>query len=161
MNSKVIHTLTLLFILCSFKCKKLDADVNPGYIHNMSKHTITASLSNNYAIDPLYPDTTLPTQKTTTVGHILPDETKAIFIRNALWKNIYEVKADRDTISFFIYDVDTLNKYPRETIREQYMILKRYDLSFYDLQKLNYTLYYPPTEAMRDMKMWPPFEADR
>ena len=39
---------------------------------------------------------------------------------------------------------------PWETVREDYIILQRYDLSIAELEKLNWTIYYPPTEAMKD-----------
>lgn len=157
MNSKLIYTLVMLFMLCSFKCKKSDSDINQGYIHNMSQHTITISMSNNYNLDPLYPDTILPIQRTTTGGQLFPNEKKEILHKSVSWKSIYDIKADIDTISFFVYDVDTLEKYPWDTIREQYMILQRYDLSLHDLQKLNFTILFPPSEAMRNMKMYPSY----
>src|SRR5690554_3993326 len=125
MNSKIIFATISLFLLCSYKCNK--EDVSPGYINNLSDRTILASLSNNYPTDPIYPDTILPLQQTTTVGHINPMERKAILHRNRSWKKIY---ADIDTMSFYLFDLDTLEKYPWETIREQYKILKRYNLSF-------------------------------
>jgi hypothetical protein len=40
-----------------------------------------------------------------------------------------------DTLSFFIFSSDTLNKYPWDSIRSNYMILQRYDLSLTDLAK--------------------------
>jgi len=45
-----------------------------------------------------------------------------------------------------------------ETIREEYKVLKRYDLSIEDIQLLNYEIPYPPTEVMRGMRMYPPYE---
>ena len=47
---------------------------------------------------------------------------------------------------------------PWETVREDYIILQRYDLSIAELEKLNWTIYYPPTEAMKDFYMYPPYE---
>lgn len=156
MNSKLIYALVLLFILFSIQCRKPDPDVNPGTIHNMSQRTITASLSNYKTIDPVYPDTVLPIERTTTGGPVLPDKETFIFIRNVSWEMIFN-NLDRDTMSFYIYDVDTLAKYPWETIRERYMILQRYDLSIHDLRKLEYIVYYPPTPTMANMKMWPSY----
>ena len=47
---------------------------------------------------------------------------------------------------------------PWETVREDYIILQRYDLSIAELEKLNWTIYYPPAEAMKDIYMYPPYE---
>src|SRR5690606_31507629 len=63
-----------------------------------------------------------------------------------------------DTLSFVIFDIDTLEKYSWDIVKKNYMVLQRHDLSIYDLQKLDYTLYYPPNEAMRNMKMYPPYD---
>ena len=61
-------------------------------------------------------------------------------------------------MSVFIFDSEVLENIEWKEIRDNYMILKRYDLSLEDLQKLDFTLYYPPTEEMKDIKMYPPYE---
>lgn len=63
-----------------------------------------------------------------------------------------------DTISVFFFDVETIETIPWETICNEYLILQRYDLSIEDLRKLNGHITYPPTEEMRGMHMFPPFE---
>jgi len=62
-----------------------------------------------------------------------------------------------DTLSIFFFDPDTLKKYDWQIIREEYKILVRYDFSQKDLQRLKWCIYYPPTEEMKDMKMYPPY----
>ena len=62
-----------------------------------------------------------------------------------------------DTLSIFFFDPDTLAKYDWETIRQEYKILVRYDFSHNDLKNLNWRIDYPPTEAMENMKMYPPY----
>jgi len=37
------------------------------------------------------------------------------------------------------------------------IILRRYDLTPEDLELLNWEVPYPPTEVMKNMKMWPPY----
>ena len=44
---------------------------------------------------------------------------------------------------FYVFSVDTLEKYSWEEIREGYKILKRYDLSMDDLDSLDWTITYP------------------
>jgi hypothetical protein len=62
-----------------------------------------------------------------------------------------------DTLSFFIFDYEIIERYDWQTIRDNYMILVRYDFSHADLKKLKWNIYYPPTEEMKDMKMYPPY----
>ena len=64
-----------------------------------------------------------------------------------------------DTLSVFVFHADTIRKYSWEEIRDSYNILVRYDLSERDVRSFkNHTIPFPPTGAMRDMKMWPPYE---
>ena len=62
-----------------------------------------------------------------------------------------------DTIRIFIFDTDTLAKYSWEEISRNYNILQRYDLTLKDMKLLKHDIYYPPTPAMRNIKMWPPY----
>lgn len=62
-----------------------------------------------------------------------------------------------DTLSIFIFSYDTLRKYDWETIRKEYKILKRYDLSLPDLRNLNWKVVYPPTREMENIKQFPPY----
>ena len=43
-------------------------------------------------------------------------------------------------------------------IRKDNDYIVRYDLTYYDLLELDLTIPFPPTEDMRDMKMWPPYD---
>jgi len=63
-----------------------------------------------------------------------------------------------DTLSIYFFDAETVDNIPWETIREEYKVLKRYDLSLEDIQFLDYEISYPPTEQMKDMRMYPPYE---
>jgi hypothetical protein len=47
-----------------------------------------------------------------------------------------------DLIRIFVFDSETINQYGWETIRNGYMILKRYDLTLEDLNKLYWTVKY-------------------
>ena len=54
---------------------------------------------------------------------------------------------------FFIYDEEVLRNNDWKEVRNN-MYLQRYELSLQDLRKLNFTIPYPPTPEMKDMKMW-------
>lgn len=47
-----------------------------------------------------------------------------------------------DTSMIFIYDAHTLGATPWDTVRKKYMILKRFDLTYDSLVKLNWTVIY-------------------
>ena len=61
-----------------------------------------------------------------------------------------------DTLSIYFFDADVVDNIPWETVREEYKVLKRYDLSIEDIQLLDYEITYPPTEQMKNMRMYPP-----
>jgi hypothetical protein len=62
--------------------------------------------------------------------------------------------APLDSLRVYILDAHVLEQ------DLAYKTLKRYDLSLYDLQELDWTISYPPTEAMKGMKMYPPYGKD-
>lgn len=51
-------------------------------------------------------------------------------------------------VSIFVYD----------TIIDEDTLMVRYDITEQDFNNLGRCLYYPPTEAMRNVHMWPPYE---
>ena len=46
-------------------------------------------------------------------------------------------------IMCFIYDANTLETTPWDTVAKKYLVLKRYDLSLADLERMNWTITYP------------------
>jgi hypothetical protein len=64
--------------------------------------------------------------------------------------------APEDTVMIFIYSDSVFKKHTLQQIYEGYMVLARYDLSYYDLEYLNYKISYPPSEKMMGMKMYTP-----
>jgi hypothetical protein len=78
------------------------------------------------------------------------------------WEQFFN-NLPKDTLSLFIFHTDTLTKYSWEEIRREYKILRRYDLSIEDIHRLKNKydvpkIPYPPTEIMKNMKMYPPYE---
>jgi hypothetical protein len=59
------------------------------------------------------------------------------------WERIFEKELRSDTLSIFIFDEDVINNIPWDTIRKNYLILKRYDLSYEDIDKLDWTISFP------------------
>ncbi|MDO4880740.1 MAG: hypothetical protein Q3983_05620 [Capnocytophaga sp.] len=139
-----------LLILLSFFCLQCDKFYDLQ-IYNNTDRTINIYIAD---IDTYYPDTLLP---------LGSNRLREIKINETLyetsmvqWNNILK-NLPKDTLSIFIFNTDTLNKYSWEEIRRNYKILKRYDLSIQDLENLDYKVYYPPTPEMSHMKMYPKY----
>jgi len=62
-----------------------------------------------------------------------------------------------DTNFVYIFDAAVVENTSWEVIARDYLVLKRYDLTLEDLQRLNWKITYPPTEAMKDVKQYPPY----
>lgn len=97
-----------------------------------------------------YPDTIIPLRKDYVTSEINSYES------NIEWGKIFK-QLPKDTLSIFIFHTDTLNKYPWKEVRNGYKILKRYDLSLQDIEKLNYKVPYSPSREMAKMKMYPKY----
>ena len=68
----------------------------------------------------------------------------------ALWgRDCYEVLFGselynyQDTLMVFVFDAQVLENTDWETVKQQYLILKRYDLSLEDLRNMDWTIEYP------------------
>ena len=66
---------------------------------------------------------------------------------------------DGDTLSVFVFNLDTLYKYPWDVIKSEYKICARYDYTkeTITVDRL-YNIHYPPTEDMKDIHMYPSYE---
>jgi len=64
---------------------------------------------------------------------------------------------DGDTFFVFIFDAAVVENTLWEVVAREYLVLKRYDLTLEDLQRLNWKITYPPMEAMKDVKQYPPY----
>ena len=64
-------------------------------------------------------------------------------------------------LSFFFISADTLNKYGYDYVASHNKILARYDLTESDMRFLDMMIPYPPTDSMREMKIWMPGRVGR
>lgn len=124
----------ILLILISFltACPKGDEDLRIQF-NNESNQNV-------YLHYNLSSDTILPLSKENNLGEI-------IFKASSEKKSnryIYLPANRYDSLSVFILDVDTVDKYGWHIIQEQYKILKRYDIDINkDLKRMNWTITYP------------------
>lgn len=63
-----------------------------------------------------------------------------------------------DTVSFFIFERDSVDNNSWDYIVQNYCVLQRYDFSKEDLERLNFQISYPPTEEMAHIHMYPPYK---
>ena len=188
MNKKFIKIITL--VLMSFVFGGCPDGVAPefvpaAYLANKSDHEIIVYWSHFYsAYYPpsltIYPDTALPKQYFYAPCGEEVAELDSVALHNPLLFVVEPGNSScesgfetdplgtlfgappHDTLSVFILHADTVRKYSWDEIRDNYNIIVRYDLSKDDVKRFaGYTIPFPPTEAMRDMKMWPPYEEVR
>jgi len=110
---------------------------------NRKMKIINNSSSGIYYNDSyMYPDTTLRIDDNpSSLSRLLlsPGETVSN-PRRGSWEGVFE---NIDTLMIFIFDEATVKTVPWDTIRKNYMILKRYDLSYEDLVKMEWRVVYP------------------
>jgi hypothetical protein len=144
----------------------VDHDDGAIYIDNKSGFAISFYFPLVGMEGGVYPDTTLfliPTQKSIYENfYIESGEGRARGLSNITVEN-WILTFPKDTVSIYIFEKDTLKAYTWEEIQRDYKILQRYDLSIEDLKKLSNEddipiITYPPTEAMKDMKMYPLYQ---
>lgn len=66
--------------------------------------------------------------------------------------------APTDTLRLFYFHSDSIAQLGWNKIRDEYKVLVRYDLSQEDIYNLNAEIHYPPTDAMKGIHMYPPYE---
>jgi hypothetical protein len=137
-NVLILSLLLIVFVNCRYDSTYFD-------LYNNSGKPICYYMSLESGF--FYPDTTLPKK----------DPNPYKFNKEWGFSREGDIFANfpTDTLSIFFFDPDTLTTYDWETIRDEYKILVRYDLSHNDLNRLDWKITYPPTETMKDMKMYP------
>ena len=135
------------------------------YLTNQSSVTIHTVLS----YEVLYPDTSLPKDpRQVNLFPIKAGETISVIKDiGCISRSLFDMYIDGgisslDTVSLYIIGADTVAYYSWDTVAKYNMYLQRYDLSFTDLVGLEIRscspiLFFPPTEDMKHIHMWPPY----
>ncbi len=135
---KIFNLLMFLFFLvsastCKDKVPPFDR-VYRFWVKNNSQKSIAFLVSYNY------PDTIIPDAYNKIRG--VSPGSKTSYDSKEKWEDVFS-KLPADTLSIFIFDGDTLSKYDWQVVRNNYKILKRYDISLDDLYNNNGIIAYP------------------
>jgi hypothetical protein len=106
----------------------------------------------SYTVSFNYPDTLIPSDYTKLRG--LPATKTSFYDSKKDWDKVFKEDLPGDTLSFFIF-TDVVTEDNWESVRANYEVAKRYDLSLQDLERLNWTVVYPPDNSMQGIKMYP------
>ena len=153
-------TIGIVILCMACKCDLADKSYSI-FIDNKSELVISSYLALGENGATAYPDTTLSFDRKW-VGYETKPNNRAYQVLPTFTYEEWFARLSQDTLSIFIFSQNTLNQYSWFEIQSDYKILQRYDLSFEDLKKLSDKngvpiITYPPTEAMKDMKMYPPY----
>lgn len=143
--------IILCWLLCTAtQCNK-DCHSNITFINNSDKTLYVRS--NIY-----YPSDTLSSLREFNehIHKVLPNSVNT----NCLARGAKTCYNAFPKIMIFIVDEQVMATVPWDTIENEYMVLRRYDLTPEDLELLDWKVPYPPTEVMKNMKMYPPYGSE-
>ena len=159
-QKQIIMKILILFVLTAallVSCKKCYFDSDNAVIKNESdKNIVILKLYYDYQKNPndtiIYDDFSV---YELSMRSIKPKETLSIIYWNKREKDVISAA---DTFSVHILDEEVVYEYSWKEVCNKYKVLCRYDLSGQDIINLNFTIPYPPSPEMKNMKMYPPYE---
>ncbi|MDP3461205.1 MAG: hypothetical protein Q8S18_00280 [Bacteroidales bacterium] len=96
-----------------------------------------------------YPDTSLLIENTLWVvfsdpnAQIVKSHSKMSSISNDSKETWFKANFSNDTMMVFVFDSYVMTNLPWEQVKNEYLVLKRYNLSLDDLNRISWTLTYP------------------
>ena len=162
----VIRLLVLLCISTASSCREPQDTENCHFAISFSNHTEkrlrvnTAHLHpshfpNAFALNRMTPYTARGTKYVVNAGE--QNNRSATRSTGCIENTFWRFDGFLDTLFLFIFDANVIERTPWDIVARDYLVLRRYDLTLEDLQRLNWQVTYPPDERMRDVRMWPPF----
>ncbi|MGV8091904.1 MAG: hypothetical protein AB2L24_08580 [Mangrovibacterium sp.] len=134
MKVKYVLAMIIMIVYSNNSCELLGDHVYRFWILNNSNEAL------NFLVSYNYPDTIIP-DTYDKVKSLNPND-KTPYDSKKKWEEVfYELPAD--TLSIFIFSRNTIINQEWEKILENYMVLKRYDLSIEDLEEQNWVVAYP------------------
>lgn len=155
--------VTIAIICC---CGHLES-YSSLYAYNNSQDSIYVHIGiqqNSDKSQDAYPDTSLIKESPFTKGWNYAEEFRLIAPKSygaiisipdnsENFDDFFMKYLPKDTLSVFFIKADTLKRYGYDDVKTNNRISYRYDLSRTNLKAINYNIPYPPTDAMKDMKI--------
>ena len=125
---KVINVLGILFATL-LACENNKEEVNTIELQNNSDLDKLSFLIGGFESDVIFPDTILPVEEIN-----IRDLSGNVFVgNNADFIRIIN-ELPKDTLSFYFFDPNVIENEGWEKVRDEYLVLRRYDLSEDDLR---------------------------
>ena len=157
MNNKLKMILLLALTLMLMGCPMIDSESENIKIVNQSDKEICFQ-ANSLTYPFANEDTLLQSQFP--VCGIKPRTHYLCYAgTNSDWRR--ELHRCRFLQILIVENGDDFLKYlkaPKDTLRKYVPVVQRYHLSVKDLDRLHWTVTYPPTEEMKGINMWPPYK---
>ncbi len=136
---KILLILMGIFLLQSNSCEDTIFDNSDDRlkINNKSTKNIYHYWQTNY------PDTIIANYNPLLAPKfykISSQKTNSIVLHRSTWEQKFECCIPSDTLQIFIYDEQVLESTPWEEVRENHLILKRYELSYQDILDRNWVI---------------------
>lgn len=129
-----------LIIITLMSCKSIDKNL---MLVNYTKSSVWASISYDY------PDTTLKFDSFTNENSprypkCCYNDSLQYIVLEPTWKLFSNLSSDtsKNKIYVFLYDSLLVETISPDTIREKYLILKRYEFTYGELEKMNFKIAY-------------------
>ncbi|MDD3161853.1 MAG: hypothetical protein PHX49_08010 [Bacteroidales bacterium] len=139
---KPMILLMIIFLLVnSSGCEELAMD--RYYVidlENQAEYSIGYYFATGGKFGTFYPDS-LP-ETNDEITYDISEVNKPGYMGHLKWSKLFR-ELPHDTLSVFIFHTDTLKNNSWEEVRDHYKILKRYDLSLQDLEKMHFKIVYP------------------
>jgi len=148
MKNGIFKLIFILLIVpsCSHDC---DKDVCSFDFKNNSLSTLSIYFSNSY------PDTGLfKTLGDLGCSLIKPNSNCECPSRGS-WKDHINQLCKGGKLTLFVFSKDTINKYTWESVKANYNVLIRYELSIEDFQNRNWKVEYPYDSTKGKLSVWP------
>jgi hypothetical protein len=135
----ILILIMLIFTACDKTKVYTRADDSRLKISNISNKYIYFSFSD------FYPDTLkmYPISPSMSYYKVKSNETKT-YNSKETWEDFFQNRiVSSGKLFVFIYDAQTIESIPFDTIQKKYMILKRFDLTYNEIVQKNWIITYP------------------
>ena len=131
------------------------------YLKNDSGKEIACLVADKNNAGFSYPDTLLPSAPLYPqycITESIVGTTEFMGGRAYNYSDILKQSTQKGILSVYIFSQEDVDENGWEDILTNNRYLVRYDLSAKDLDRLSGTIYFPPTEEMKDVKMSPAYQ---